>query len=85
MVLLYIKYSAKAFNKAVFLLSFTAAVSLLISGLILSLPNWLGHIILLALLLLIKGWLVPLVKYFKTAQHLIYLKCRVNTILKISK
>ena len=55
MVLLHTKCLVKAFNKAVFLLSFIAAVSLLISGLILSLPNQPGHIISLALSLLVKG------------------------------
>ena len=65
-MLLYTKHLAKASNKAAFLLSFVAAIFLSISGLVLSLPDRLGRTILLALLLLVKGWLVPLVKYFKT-------------------
>ena len=66
-MLLRTKRLAKAFNKIAFLLSFAATISLLISGLVLSLPDQLGRTILLALLLLVKGWLVPLVKYSKTA------------------
>ena len=67
MVLLYTKYLVKASDKAAFLLSFIAAVSLLISGLVLNLPNRLGRTVLLALLLLVKGWLVLSVKHSKTA------------------
>ena len=54
-MLLYTKCLAKAFNKVIFLSSFAAAISLLISGLVLSLPDRLGRTILLALLLLVEG------------------------------
>ena len=66
MVLLYTKCSVKAFDRAVFLLSFTAAIFLLISGLVLNLPNWLSCTVLLVLLLLVEGWLVLSVKHSKT-------------------
>ena len=84
MVLLYAKYLAKASNKVAFLLSFIAAISLLISGLVLNLPNQLGCTVLLILLLSVEGWLVLSVKHSKTAQCLFYLKCRANITLKIS-
>ena len=45
----------KASDKVVFLLSLIATISLLISGLVLSLPNQLGRTILLALSLLVEG------------------------------
>jgi len=52
-VLLRAKCLVKASNKAAFLLSLVAAISLLTGGLALSLPNRLGHTTLLALLLLV--------------------------------
>ena len=54
-MLLYAKCLAKASNKAAFLLSFAAAISLLISGSAISLPAQLGRTALLALSLLVKG------------------------------
>ena len=54
MVLLRTKYLVKASNRAVFLSSFVAAVSLLTSSLVSSLPNQLGYTALLALSLLVE-------------------------------
>ena len=55
MVLLCAKYLVKASDKAAFLLSLVAAVSLLTSGSAISLPARLGRIISLALSLLVEG------------------------------
>ena len=54
-MLLYTECLAKVSNKAVFLLSFIAAVFLLISGLVLNLSNRPGRTTSLALLLLVEG------------------------------
>ena len=54
-MLLRAKRLVKASNKVVFLLSLIATISLLISGLVLSLPNRPGRTTLLVSLLLVEG------------------------------